>query len=166
MTKVQKRIYSYSFLLPAAIVYMVIFILPTLLSFFFSTTRWTLFDWEFIGLDNYISFFNESSLNIGFRNTLVYAIVTCIFKLVLGLLLGVFLTSKIRTRNYLRSVLFFPTLVSTIAVGIAFSMMMHPTTGIINQALQLFGISGPDWLGNPRIALLSVAFVDIWKGVA
>ncbi|MEK4877922.1 MULTISPECIES: carbohydrate ABC transporter permease [Paenibacillus] len=165
MTKVQKRIYSYSFLLPAAIIYLVIFILPTLLSFFFSMTRWTLFDYEFIGFDNYITFFNESSLNIGFRNTLIYAVVSCVLKLVLGLFLGVFLTSKIKTRNYLRSVLFFPTLVSTIAVGIAFSMMMHPTTGIINQALSMIGISGPDWLGDTRIALLSVAMVDVWKGV-
>lgn len=165
MTKVQKRIYSYSFLLPAAIIYLVIFILPTLLSFFFSMTRWTLFDYEFIGFDNYITFFNESSLNIGFRNTFIYALVSCVLKLVLGLLLGVLLTSKIKTRNYLRSVLFFPTLVSTIAVGIAFSMMMHPTTGIINQALSMIGISGPDWLGDTRIALLSVAMVDVWKGV-
>jgi raffinose/stachyose/melibiose transport system permease protein len=165
MNKVWKRTYTYYFLLPAAVIYLIIFILPTFMSFFFSMTRWTLQDWTYIGLDNFKTFFQESSLNIGFKNTFIYAVVTCGFKVVLGLLLGVFLTSKIRTKNYLRSVVFFPTLVSTIAVGIAFSTLMHPTEGLINTTLASLGISGPDWLGDTRIALLSVAFVDVWKGI-
>lgn len=165
MMNLWKKTYSYSFLLPAAIIYTLIFLLPTVLSFFFSLTRWTLSDWEFIGLDNFVTFFQESSLSIGFKNTLIYALVTCAAKVVLGLLLGTFLTSKLKTKGYLQSVLFFPTLISTIAVGVAFSTMMHPTQGIINQALQVIGLTGPDWLGNTKIALLSVAFVDIWKGV-
>lgn len=165
MNKVWRRTYSYYFLLPAAIIYLIIFILPTFMSFFFSMTRWTLQDWTFTGLENFKTFFQESSLNIGFKNTFVYAVVTCGLKVVFGLLLGVFLTSKIKTKNYLRSVVFFPTLVSTIAVGIAFSTLMHPTEGLINITLSHLGISGPDWLGDTRIALLSVAFVDVWKGV-
>ncbi|SFT27680.1 carbohydrate ABC transporter permease [Paenibacillus sp. BC26] len=165
MNKVWKSTYTYYFLLPAAIIYLIIFIVPTFMSFFFSMTRWTLQDWTYIGLDNFKTFFQESSLNIGFKNTFIYAVVTCGLKVVIGLLLGVFLTSKIKTKNYLRSVVFFPTLVSTIAVGIAFSTLMHPTEGLINTTLAYFGISGPDWLGDTRIALLSVAFVDVWKGV-
>ncbi|MEI2394766.1 MULTISPECIES: carbohydrate ABC transporter permease [Paenibacillus] len=165
MNSIFKRTYSYVFLIPAAIIYFVIFILPTVVSFFFSLTRWDLSTWEFIGLENFRMFFSEESLSIGFKNTLIYAIVTCSMKVVLGLLLGVLLTSKIRTKDYLRSVVFFPTLVSTIAVGIAFSMMMHPTEGMINTSLAAIGITGPDWLGNPKLALLSVAFVDVWKGI-
>ncbi|MFX3635049.1 MAG: carbohydrate ABC transporter permease [Candidatus Pristimantibacillus sp.] len=165
MSKVLKRTYSYTFLIPAAIIYLAIFIVPTIMSFFFSLTRWTLSDWEFIGMKNYLTFFEETALRIGFKNTLIFAVVTCVLKVAGGLLLGVFLTSKIRSKNYLRSVIFFPTLVSTIAVGIAFSQMMHPTEGLINKALSYIGISGPDWLGDTSIALLSVAFVDVWKGV-
>jgi len=157
--------YSYMFLLPAGIIYFVLFLLPTIMSFFFSMTRWDLVDWEFIGFENYITFFTESSLNIGFRNTFVYAVVTCALKVVLGLLLAVLLCTKLKSKSYLRSVVFFPTLLSTIAVGIAFSSMMHPTQGLINTTLATFGIDGPDWLGNTRLALLSVAFVDVWKGV-
>jgi len=165
MNKVIKRTYSYYFLIPAAIVYLVIFIFPTAMSFFFSMTRWTLSDWEYIGFANFITFFQEQSLSIGFRNTFVYAVVTCSLKAVFGLLLGVFLTTDIKTKGYLRSVVFFPTLVSTIAVGIAFGMMMHPTQGLLNTSLASLGIDGPDWLGDTRIALLSVALVDVWKGV-
>lgn len=165
MPGIQKRLYSYYFLLPAAGIYLTVFILPTLMSFFFSLTRWTLLDWEFIGFENFITFFEEPSLVIGFKNTYIFAVVTCVLKVVLGLLLGVFLTSKIKTKEFIKSIVFFPVLVSTIAVGIAFSIMMHPTTGLINTALAWFGVDGPDWLGDINLALLSVAFVDVWKGV-
>lgn len=46
-----------------------------------------------------------------------------------------------------------------------FSSFLHPSKGIINVLLAIIGIDGPDWLGNPSIALLSVALVDVWKGV-
>jgi raffinose/stachyose/melibiose transport system permease protein len=157
--------YSSTLLIPAAIIYIVLFIIPTLLSFFFSFTRWNLRDWEWIGLENYAMFFQESSLLIGFQNTFIFAIVTALLKVVFGLIFAVFLCSKLKSKSFLRSAIFFPTLVSTIAIGITFSVLMHPSNGLINQALAFFGIAGPDWLGEPKLALLSVALVDVWKGV-
>ena len=165
MGKLHRKTYHYGFLMPALIIYLVIFIVPTFLSFFFSLTRWTLQDWEFIGLRNFVTFFREPHLSIGFKNTLIYAVVTSGLKVVIGLLLAVFLTGAVRIKGYLRSVVFFPTLVSTIAVGITFTVLMHPTTGLINVALKSLGVKGPDWLGDTSIALLSVAMVDVWKGL-
>ncbi|HEV7277813.1 MAG TPA: sugar ABC transporter permease [Devosiaceae bacterium] len=153
------------FYLPAAIVFAVLFLFPTGASLFFSLTRWTLFDYEFIGLENFIQFFREPFLFQGLINTFIYGFVTSGLKVVLGLLAAVLLTSDIFARGYLRSVIFFPTLVSTIGVGIAFTVLMHPTQGVINETLALFGIKGPGWLTDPRFALLSVALVDVWKGV-
>ncbi|HHV99349.1 MAG TPA: sugar ABC transporter permease [Clostridiaceae bacterium] len=165
MMQLTKKIYSYKFLLPAGIIYFTFFLLPTVISLFFSLTRWTLTDWEFIGFENYEMFFTESSLNIGFRNTLIYAVVTSGLKVIFGLLLGVFLCTEIKTKGFLRSMVFFPNLLSTIAVGVVFSSMMHPSRGIINMGLKVLGIKGPDWLGNTNIALFSVALTDVWKGV-
>ncbi|GAB2879714.1 carbohydrate ABC transporter permease [Streptomyces mayteni] len=157
--------YPYWFYLPAAAVYTALFLLPTLAAFFFSLTRWTLFDYEFIGFDNFVQFFREPALVKGLTNTLIYAVVTCGLKVVIGLLLAVLLTSRIIGRAFLRSVVFFPVLVSTIGVGITFTVLMHPSEGAINQALSLVGVDGPAWLTDPSWALLSVAFVDVWKGV-
>ncbi|TWE09099.1 carbohydrate ABC transporter membrane protein 1 (CUT1 family) [Neobacillus bataviensis] len=165
MGKIINRTYSYTFLIPAGIIYFVFFLLPTVMSLFFSMTWWSLTDWKFIGLENFKTFLTEPSLNIGFKNTIIYAVVTCCLKVVLGLLLGVFLSSKLKTVGFIRSMVFFPTLLSTIAIGMAFMMMMHPTQGLINIALKTVGIVGPDWLGDSKIALLSVALVDVWKGV-
>ncbi|MFA9455333.1 carbohydrate ABC transporter permease [Halalkalibacter sp. AB-rgal2] len=159
------KVYSYSLLIPAGLIYALLFLYPTAVSFFFSFTRWTLTDWEWIGLTNFRMFFEESSLMIGFKNTFVFAFLTAGLKVVFGLLFAVFLTSQIKTKRFIRSTVFFPVLVSTIAVGIAFSVLMHPSQGLINQFLSFIGINGPDWLGNPNLAIYSVALVDVWKGV-
>ncbi|WP_327699297.1 carbohydrate ABC transporter permease [Streptomyces sp. NBC_00459] len=153
------------FYLPAAVVYGALFLVPTLASFYFSLTRWTIFKSTFIGLDNYTAFFQEPALVKGFVNTFLYAVVTSGLKVVLGLFLGILLTSQIRARGYLRSVVFFPVLVSTVGVGITFTAFMDPSTGAINKALAVIGIDGPGWLTEPSLALFSVALVDVWKGV-
>jgi len=161
----EKRAYSYGFLIPAALVYGVFFLVPAVVSFFFAFTRWDLTNWNFIGFDNFRMFFSERALNIGFRNTLLYAAFTCGFKVVLGLLLGVFLCMPLKTRGFLRSIIFFPVIISTVAVGVAFGSLMHPSRGLINAALSVIGITGIDWLGDVRLALFSVILVDVWKGV-
>jgi raffinose/stachyose/melibiose transport system permease protein len=61
--------------------------------------------------------------------------------------------------------IYFPTILGTIAVGITFSSLMKPSIGLINTTLRMVGMPGPDWLGDPRLALYSVAIVDVWKGV-
>jgi raffinose/stachyose/melibiose transport system permease protein len=153
------------FYLPAAIIYAVLFLVPTFASFYFSLTRWSLFEFEFIGMDNYVQFFREPALVTGMVNTVIFGAVTSGLKVVLGLLLGVLLTSQIIARGFLRSVVFFPVLVSTIGIGITFQVLMDPFGGVINETLAVVGIDGPGWLTDPRYALLSVALVDVWKGV-
>jgi raffinose/stachyose/melibiose transport system permease protein len=157
--------YPYWFYLPAAVIYTVLFLVPTIASFYFSFTRWDLFTSTWIGLDNYQTFFGEQALIIGLRNTLIYATMTASLKVVIGLLLAVLLTSKIIARGYLRSVIFFPVLVSTIGVGLTFSVLMNPSVGLINKALGGIGITGPDWLVDPQLAIFSIALVDVWQGV-
>lgn len=160
------RYYPAWFLIAPAIVFGVLFIVPTIASFYFSLTRWTLFESEFIGLSNFEQFFREPFLIRGLMNTMIYAFFTSGAKVVLGLLLAVVLTSpRILARDFFRAVVFFPVLVSTIGVGIAFTVLMHPTSGAINETLALFGLPKVGWLTNPNLALFSVAFVDVWKGV-
>jgi raffinose/stachyose/melibiose transport system permease protein len=164
-TSVRDHHYPYWFYLPAGVVYGVLFIVPTLIAFYFSLTRWGLFSQEFIGFDNFVQFFNEPALLISLKNSLIYGVLTSAAKVVLGMLLAVLLTSQIIARGWLRSVIFFPVLVSFIGVGITFTVLMDPQEGLINAALALFGVDGPGWLTNPSLALYSVALVDIWKGV-
>ena len=157
--------YPYWFYVLPGLIYTVFFLVPTFASFYFSFTRWDLFTSTWIGLDNYRSFFEEQALITGLRNTVVYAVLTSGIKVVLGMALALLLTSKIIARGYLRSVIFFPVLVSTIGVGLTFTVLMNPERGLINQTLASVGVDGPGWLTNPALALVSVALVDVWKGV-
>ncbi|WP_206222162.1 sugar ABC transporter permease [Schaalia sp. ZJ1691] len=159
------RYYPLYFHIPAGVFFVVLFLIPTVASFYFSLTRWTLFDMEFIGLDNFVQFFKEPALITGFVNTFIYAFVTSGTKVILGLALAVLLTSQVLGRNYLRSVVFFPVLVSTIGVGVTWKVLLDPQDGLINRALEVVGIRGPGWLTDPHLALFSVAGVDVWKGV-
>ncbi len=159
------RTYPHWFYIPAALVFLIFFLTPTLLSFYFSLTRWTLFNATFIGLDNYVAFLGEPMLMSGLRNTIVYAVLTSGLKVVISLPLAMLLTSNIWLKSLMRSIIFFPVLVSTVAVGITFEVLMQPSTGVINTALGALGLPTPDWLGNPSLALISVALVDVWKGL-
>jgi raffinose/stachyose/melibiose transport system permease protein len=163
--RVRRSPYPYWFYLPAFVIFFIFFLLPTFSSFYYSLTRWTLFDSEFIGLDNFKQFFEEPALTKGLTNTLIYAFVTSGMKVVLGMLLAVLLTSSVIGKAFMRSVVFFPVLVSTIGVGIMFTVFLEPDVGLINEALAVVGIEGPRWLVDPSYALLSVALVDVWKGV-
>jgi len=157
--------YPHWFYLPAGLVFFVFFLVPTALAFYFSLTRWSLFDATFIGLDNYRTFVGDPQLVSGLRNTIIYAVLTSGLKVIIALPLAMLLTSSIRLKGLFRGIIFFPALVSTVAVGITFATLMQPSIGLINTALRFIGLSGPDWLGNPSLALYSVALVDVWKGV-
>jgi raffinose/stachyose/melibiose transport system permease protein len=167
-----KSPYPNSLLFPGALLYVVLFFVPTILSLFFSLTRWTLQEWTYIGFENFKLYLTEEYLRVGFRNTLIFGIFTSALKVVIGLYLASFLSSKLRSTGFIRSVLFFPTLVSTIGVGITFSILLNPYEGIVNQLIKntssLFGFTtdGPGWLVDPNLLpILSVAMVDVWKGV-
>lgn len=157
--------YPYWFYIPAVALFGVFFLAPTAMAFYFSLTRWTLFDATFIGLDNYKLFLSDPQLKLAFRNTLIYAFLTSGLKVLIALPLAVLLTSVLKLKGFFRSVIYFPVLVSTVAVGITFSTLMQPSTGLINKTLGMLGAGRIDWLGDPALALYSVVAVDVWKGV-
>lgn len=147
------------------VIFITLFLIPMITSLFFSLTVWNFDNFNFVGLDNFKMFFSEKSLSSSMVNTFIYAILTSGLKVILAFFIAVFFTSKIKTKNLLRSIVFFPNIVSTLAVGITFTAFMHPTKGLFNTILGTLGAEGPDWLGNADIALFSIIGVDVWKGL-
>ncbi|MDY2834753.1 MAG: sugar ABC transporter permease [Candidatus Aphodomonas sp.] len=164
MSKAQK--YSVWYILPALTVFTVLFIVPMIISVFFSMTVWSFADFRFVGLQNYKMFFEDSQLLQGLGNTLIYAFSTSMSKVVLALLISIFLTSNIRLRGALRSVVFFPHLVSNVAIGITFCALMHPTKGVFNAVLTSFGLKASKFVYSPNTSLVSVIVTDVWKGLS
>jgi raffinose/stachyose/melibiose transport system permease protein len=147
------------------IVFITLFIIPLVISFYFSLTVWSFTDVTFVGLENFRMFLKDKALSHSLMNTFLYSFTTCGIKVVLGFLLAVYLTGNIRLKRTLRSLVFFPHLVSSVAVGITFTALMHPSKGLINQVIRWFGGSSVNWLGDPSIALFSIIGTDVWKGL-
>ncbi len=160
------KTYPLWFYLPGGLIFIVLFIVPTVVSFYFAFTRWTLFRSTFIGFDNFVLFFNEPGLIGSLRNTLVYGFLTSGLKVVFGMLFAVVLSAPIIARGYLRSVSFFPVLLSTVGVGLTFQVLLDPYNGIVNKAITaVTGADGPGWLTDPNLALYSVIMIDVWAGI-
>lgn len=164
--KMISKSYSHGLLIPGMLVYGIIFVLPTVVSFYFSLTRWDLLHVEFIGLDNFKTFLTQPSTRTAIPHTLVYAIITCVCKVVLALAIAVILSNeKIKSRTYLKSLIYSSCILSTVAVGITFTQLMHPSKGLINQALRVLGLPTYKFLTDKNMALGSVMFVDVWRGL-
>lgn len=162
----KNKIYHVGFIIPLLVVFTVFFIVPMVVSLYFSLTVWSFDSAKFCGLKNYITFFTTNSLMAALKNTFIYALLGSGGITILAFILAVFLTSKIKTKNFIRSAVFFPNLVSAIAVGITFTAMMHPTKGIINKLIEFFGGTRINFLGSTDFALFSVILVTIWKGLS
>lgn len=163
--KKMRSTYPSWFYLPAAALYLVFFALPTFASFYFSLTRWSLFSVQFVGFANFATFFQDPQLYNAFIHTFIYGFLTSGLKVVIGFALAVLLTSPILGRGYLRAVVFFPVLISTIGVGIMFKSLLDPFHGLVNGILGVFGLPQPGWFTDPALALFTIAGVDVWKGV-
>lgn len=164
MKKAQR--YPVWLIMPVLIIFSIFFVIPMIISVFFSMTVWSLIDFEFVGLQNYKMFFQDKQLLQGLLNTLIYACTTSGAKVILAFFIAIFLTSKIKMRGTLRSVVFFPHLVSNVAIGITFCALMHPTKGIFNMLLTALGFGTCKFVYGPDSALWSVIITDIWKGLS
>ena len=165
LMKSRLRSYPVWFTIPLAIIFLTLYIAPTVTAFYYAMQRWTLFNTVFIGFDNYKLFFQDPFLQGGLVHTFIYAFLTSGLKVAFGMFFGVILISNIKFRNFLRNVVFFPVLVSTIGVGVTFQELFKPNVGLVAEALKIFGIPPEGLLGNINTALYAVIAVDVWKGV-
>jgi raffinose/stachyose/melibiose transport system permease protein len=161
----RRSAYPSWFYIPAIALYVVFFAVPTFASFYFAFTRWDFITATPVGFDNFVQFFQDPQLVNGFIHTFEYGFVTSAAKVILGLALALLLTSPVLGRGYLRAVVFFPVLVSTIGVGFIFKSLLDPFHGIVNGLLGAVGLPKPGWFTDPNMALMTIAGVDVWKGV-
>ncbi|WP_256758495.1 carbohydrate ABC transporter permease [Cohnella sp. WQ 127256] len=163
----KKQYYSYWLLFPGMLIFFAFFVVPSLMGFYFAFTDLdaSFKVSRFVGFDNFVTLYENPSNLLAFKNTLIFAVVTTVFKISLGLLLAILANQQLKSRLVLRSVLFFPVILSTIAVAIAFKAIFHPSTGILNVFLSWIGLDSlaMSWLTDPDLVMYSVSFVEVWK---
>jgi len=117
----------------------------------------------FVGFKNFIEIFKDQYFWNAFKNTIIFTGVGVTIEFTLGLILALFLSSKIIGRNIFRSLLLSPMMLPPIVVAVIFKIIYIPEFGIINWLLGLFGIRGILWEASVHTALPSLILVDIWE---
>ena len=111
---------------------------------YYSLTNWSRFssDIEFVGLDNYRSVFgSDGAMFQAVKNTVLFTGATIITKTVIGLMLALLVSRGIRRFSTLhRAVIYLPSVLPMIVVGIVFKSILHPSTGILNGFLDAVGL--------------------------
>jgi multiple sugar transport system permease protein/raffinose/stachyose/melibiose transport system permease protein len=155
-----------SFLVPALVVLVVFFFVPTLFNFVYSFTDWSSFKAEirFAGFDNFTALLQSGSLLSSLRVTLIYATLVCIFQNLFGLVLAVLLERDTRLNRFARVAFFVPVIMSALAVGYICRAILKPD-GALNAILGFFvgqTVEIP-WLGSTTWTILVVALIHAWK---
>lgn len=168
MKKSKINHYSYALAVPGLILYIIFFIIPAIGGLFLSFIKILGFDFStarFGGITNYIDVFTQPNMRLAIYNSFLFALITTIIKMVIGLSLAVALNKKIPMTNALRTIFFMPAVINTVAVGLIFSSLMHPTNGLINNFLHIVGLDGlaQSWLVDTKLAIFSVSAIEIWK---
>ena len=165
------RSYPTHFALGAIVLHMVFIVIPSVMGIFYSLTNWSRFssDIDFVGLDNYRSVFgSDGAMLQAVKNTVLFTGVTIITKTVIGLMLALLVSRGIhRFATLHRAVIYLPSVLPMIVVGIVFKSILHPSTGILNGFLDAVGLDflTARWLTDTRLALYTIIAVDTWKGV-
>jgi raffinose/stachyose/melibiose transport system permease protein len=154
------------FLLPALGFYAFAVLIPSTQGAAYAFT-----DWDglsptkaFVGFDQFALIRHDPAARDAVGNTLFLAVAITIGQNLVGLLLALGVYSQIKSRNFLRVLLFAPVVVLPVAAAYLWQYLLAPT-GAINLALDAIGLDGlqQDWLGNPELVLWSVTAVIIWQ---
>lgn len=163
----KKKVAPYLFILPMLLGIGFLTFFPAIFAVYVSFRKWNIMvpKKPFVGFDNYIKAFQDKyfwdSLLISFK----YAIVVIPSKMILAYFFALLIYAIPKFKSFFRVVYFLPTVTSVIAVSVIWSWIYHPSFGLANYILEMFRLPTVDWLGEPNIAIFSVAIVSIWKGI-
>lgn len=132
-------------------------------------------DWDgmtdvfhFVALKNYIKMFKDHVFWTSVVNNLIFFVGTVFIQALLGFVLAVLLKKKLPGSNVFKAIYFMPITMATSIITAIFRIIMDPTNGALNQFLRAIHLNGfaVNWLGDPKIALVSVIIVNIfqWMG--
>lgn len=155
------------FLIPALFVLIITQVYPLLYSAYFSLFDWTLArspePGDFVWFQNYAKAANDEVFIKAVNTTILFAVTATIFELIFGFVLAYLTVGERFLTQVSRTILMMPMVIAPVAVGTMWRMMFSARAGLLNYLLDLVGINGPDWLGNPSVALVSLIIVDVWQ---
>lgn len=168
LKKYLNSIFPYGYILPIGIIICAFYVLPIIMSIFFSFTKYNIMQPpEFIGLENYKSLFTDKALIESIKNTIRFSVVTVPIQTILSLLLATWIVrgTSGRISNIVKGAFFIPVLSSMVLIGMVWKSLLNGDASPINQFLGLFGVNAANWLGSSKTALNTLVMIAVWKNV-
>jgi len=163
---------GWAFAAPFVILFGIFLALPILASFVLSFTDFGLRDLtnplgtNFIGLDNYLDLFSDSTFWTSLFNTFYFVLVGVPVTLALGLLIANALNKGVQKfKTVFRVGYYLPVITSIVAIAVVWRFLLNPDYGLINMLLGAVGISGPAWLADPILAMPSIIAMAVWRNL-
>jgi len=152
--------------LPAAILFTGFYFVPFIANLRYSLTRWDrITEPEFVGLRNFVNLLTNDDLFYKvLGNNLRFTFLVVVFQTLFSLIFALFLVKNSKSNIALRTLFFFPTILSSVSVGMIWLFMYDPNFGAVNLFFTKIGLDGfaLNWLGSETSALYAIAFTQVW----
>ena len=152
--------------LPAAILFGLFYFVPFIANLRYSLTKWDrITDPEFVGIRNFVNLLTNDDLFYKvLGNNLRFTFLVVLFQTFFSLVFALFLVKNTRGNIALRTLFFFPTILSSVSVGMIWLFMYDPNFGAVNLFFTKLGLEGfaLNWLGSESSALYAIAFNQVW----
>ncbi|MDL2401866.1 carbohydrate ABC transporter permease [Rhizobium mayense] len=161
--KFQDRIFVPLTVVPTLLASLLVFGIPLVFSFMLSFQGWSidsaLFSGRFVGFANYQDLFTDPLFRSSLMLTIGYTAVTVTAELLLGLAVALLLNCRVPFIRFFRTALIIPMMITPIVAALTWKLLLDPNYGLINVILGTKTV----WLGDPGLALIAVAMVNIWQ---
>ena len=155
-----------SFLLPATILFLIYVIYPIFQSIGLSFYDWDgLGDKSFVGLENYRELFSDPQFWVSLKNNIIWLLLLLLAP-VFGLAIALFLNQEVFGIRLIKSLFFFPFVISLLVVGLVFSWFYDPHYGLLNFILEKVNIPKLAVLSNEKIVTYGIIVAAMWPQVA
>jgi multiple sugar transport system permease protein len=159
----RRNAWAYLMVTPYLVCVILFFVVPFVLAVPVSLTNWSIIGRpSFVGLNNYIRLFKDSSVLQALWNTVRYVLLQVPSLMVIGLGLALLLNMQLKGRTLARVIVVMPYVVNVVVMGIIWRWMFDPNFGIINYYLRRLGLEGSWWLTDTRTAMLSIVIANWW----
>ncbi|HKF86265.1 MAG TPA: sugar ABC transporter permease [Candidatus Limnocylindrales bacterium] len=139
---------------------------PILASLGISLTDWDLLTPpQFVGVDNFVSLAGEDRFLVALRNTAFYTLLSVPIGMVLALGLALALNQPLRGIALIRTAYFLPVVTSATAVGLVWSWIYSPASGLLNEVIGVVGLPPQRWISDPFWAMPSIIAMSVWQGL-
>lgn len=153
------------FYVPALLLMMLFVAYPFFEAVRLSFTKWNGYSQNqiFVGFDNYLKLLHDDNFHQSLKNTIVYGFGSAILQNILGLSFAIFLNSRFRGHNIVRTIIYLPVMISGLIMGYIISFFVQFRGGVFNEILSLFGAASIDYMADGIRGVTIITLVNSWQ---